>query len=219
MAAYAEDLPVRTFGFVWSVGRDQSVAYRHARNEAALYDCAGAPRHTDVHEWLNGNLSTSIVNIVIPRSGIIAWHVVQVPQLGCQTAALMPGYTQNQPVDSFSLMNLHVIHWSLVAELFLRCLDMAAGRMFGKVSVVTGASSGLGRAIALSYAWEGSSLVCADLKPEAREEVPGEALSNTDELIRQGGGRSIFVKTDVRKEDEMKALIESTVAEYGRIDV
>lgn len=96
---------------------------------------------------------------------------------------------------------------------------MASQRLAGKICIVTGASSGLGRAIALAYAREGATLVCADLQPTARAEVVTETAVNTDELIRQRKGRAIFVKTDVSKNDDFEELVATVVKSYSRIDV
>lgn len=96
---------------------------------------------------------------------------------------------------------------------------MATQRLQGKVCIVTGSSSGLGRAISLGYSQEGASLVCADLRPSARQEVPSEVTIPTDELIRQNGGKAIFVRTDVSKVEDWEALVAQAVQTYGRIDV
>ncbi|KAI0160573.1 NAD(P)-binding protein [Xylariaceae sp. FL1272] len=94
-----------------------------------------------------------------------------------------------------------------------------AQRLQGKVAVITGSSSGLGRAIALAYHREGASVVCADLKQEARAEVPDEVLANTDALITQAGGQAIFVKTDVSRATDVEALVQQAVARFGRVDI
>lgn len=94
-----------------------------------------------------------------------------------------------------------------------------SNRLQGRVCIVTGSSSGLGRAIALGYAREGGLLVCADLKPQARADVAAEQDANTDELIRNIGGRAIFVQTDVSKAEDVDNLVQQAVVEYGRIDV
>lgn len=92
-------------------------------------------------------------------------------------------------------------------------------RLEGKVCIVTGSSSGLGRAIALAYAREGAVLACADLKREARAQVASELAISTDEHIRQGGGQAIFIQTDVSKTDQVEAMVRKTVEAFGRVDV
>lgn len=95
----------------------------------------------------------------------------------------------------------------------------ASQRLQGKVCVVTGSSSGLGRAISLGYSREGAHLVCVDLQPKARLDVGTEQEVNTDDLIRQKNGRAIFVKADMSKAEDVEAMVQKAVAEYGRIDV
>lgn len=92
-------------------------------------------------------------------------------------------------------------------------------RLQDKVCLVTGSSSGLGRAISLAYAREGGLLICTDLRKEARADIQSEAEISTDELIRQNGGRAIFIQADVSKADQVEAMIKAGIAEYGRIDV
>ncbi|KAJ3493007.1 hypothetical protein NLG97_g5008 [Lecanicillium saksenae] len=92
-------------------------------------------------------------------------------------------------------------------------------RLKDRVAVITGSSSGIGRAIAIQYAQEGANIVCADLQPASRAEIDKGSAASTDEHIRSLGGRAIFVKTDVSKAEEMEQLIEKTVEEYGRIDI
>ncbi|VUC30856.1 unnamed protein product [Clonostachys rosea] len=92
-------------------------------------------------------------------------------------------------------------------------------RLQNKVCIVTGSSSGLGRAIAIAYAKEGAKLACVDLKPQARAEVESETLINTDEVIRQGGAEAIFIKADLSKSDQVEEMVRQAAANFGRVDV
>lgn len=79
-----------------------------------------------------------------------------------------------------------------------------------RVALVTGASSGIGRAAALAFAREGIKVVaCSRRKSEGEETV---------RMIREAGGEATFIQADVSKANEVEALIDSTVATYGRLD-
>jgi NAD(P)-dependent dehydrogenase (short-subunit alcohol dehydrogenase family) len=80
----------------------------------------------------------------------------------------------------------------------------------GKVALVTGASSGLGRASALTFAREGAKIVVADIDAKGGKE--------TVQMIEKAGGEALFVKTDVSKEDEVEAMVNKAVQTYGRLD-
>lgn len=90
------------------------------------------------------------------------------------------------------------------------------GRLQDRVAIVTGASSGLGRAISLRYASEGARVVCSDLRPDAPRESDGVS---THDAIVKSGGEAIFVKTDVGESSEMEALVAAAVEKYGRLDM
>ncbi len=81
----------------------------------------------------------------------------------------------------------------------------------GKVSVVTGAGQGIGRAIAQTYGREGAKVVVADFNEEMGEQ--------TAQLIRDAGGDAAFIHGDVSKEDSVKDMVEFVVATYGRLDI
>ena len=92
-------------------------------------------------------------------------------------------------------------------------------RLENKVAIITGSSSGIGRAIALRYAREGAKVVCADLVPESRAKHPDEHVSSTHEAIRQAGGEAIFQQTDVGDSSQVESLVKSAVREFGRLDM
>lgn len=80
----------------------------------------------------------------------------------------------------------------------------------GKVALVTGGSSGIGRATALAFAREGAKVVVADVVVEGGEE--------TVRMIKDGGGEAIFVKADVTQADQVEALVQKAVETYGSLD-
>ena len=80
-----------------------------------------------------------------------------------------------------------------------------------KVALVTGASSGIGRAIALVWAREGARVVVSDVNEPAGEE--------TASLVRALGGDAMFVAADVGKPEDGEALVARTMALHGRLDI
>lgn len=80
-----------------------------------------------------------------------------------------------------------------------------------KVGLVTGASSGIGRAVALVWAREGARVVVSDVNADG-----GQA---TVALVKAQGGDAIFVQADVGRPEDAKALVDRAVAHYGRLDV
>ena len=80
----------------------------------------------------------------------------------------------------------------------------------GKVVLVTGAASGIGRAIALAFGRAGASVVVADTSIEG-----GHA---TAAMIVESGGKALFVQSNVTRAHEVEALVEKTINYYGRLD-
>ncbi|KAE9378326.1 NAD(P)-binding protein [Stipitochalara longipes BDJ] len=92
-------------------------------------------------------------------------------------------------------------------------------RLMDKVAIVTGSSSGIGRAIAILYAREGAKVVCSDLAPSQHSTDTGKTIKNTHEMIQESGGKAIFQKTDVSNTKDMEALVHSAVEAFGRVDI
>ena len=85
------------------------------------------------------------------------------------------------------------------------------GRLDGKVAIVTGGGSGMGRATAILFAKEGARLVVAGRRSENIEE--------TVRMIREAGGEAIFIKTDVSKAKDVKNMVKAAIDAYGKLDV
>ncbi len=84
-------------------------------------------------------------------------------------------------------------------------------RLENKIAIVTGGSSGIGRASSILFAKEGAKVVVTDINDKAGEDVV--------KTIKSNGREGIFVHCDVTKEDQAKNLIAKAVEKYGRLDV
>jgi NAD(P)-dependent dehydrogenase (short-subunit alcohol dehydrogenase family) len=85
-----------------------------------------------------------------------------------------------------------------------------AGSVEGKVALVTGGASGIGRATALTFAREGAKLVVADMNEEGGQQ--------TVHMITENGGEATFMQVDVTSASAVEALLSKTVQTYGRLD-
>jgi len=84
-------------------------------------------------------------------------------------------------------------------------------KLAGKVAIITGGGSGIGRATCLLFAKEGAKVVISDINRESGEAVRQE--------IESGGGEALFIQTDVSNAQEIKAMVEQVAGRYGRIDI
>ncbi len=83
------------------------------------------------------------------------------------------------------------------------------GRLQGKVAIITGAGSGIGRGGALRFAAEGAKVIVADI----------QLAQSVVEEIRQSGGEAIAVQVDVSQAKQVASMVDATLEQYGRIDI
>jgi citronellol/citronellal dehydrogenase len=93
------------------------------------------------------------------------------------------------------------------------------GKLEGRVAVVTGASRGIGAAIAECFAKEGARVVCAARTLKEGDHRLEGSLANTVERINAAGGQAIAVATDVSSEADCRRLIDEAQAAFGPVDV
>ena len=81
----------------------------------------------------------------------------------------------------------------------------------GKVALVTGAGSGIGKAVAISYAKEGAKVIVNDINKAHGQSVVDK--------IKSDGGEAFFIEADASKENEVQNLVQKSVEQYGRLDI
>ena len=90
-------------------------------------------------------------------------------------------------------------------------METPAFKLDGKAAIVTGAASGIGRAIATTLGAAGAAVCVGDLDEEGSRRVAGE--------IERSGGRAIAVRADVSRADQVEALVRATAEAFGRMDI
>jgi NAD(P)-dependent dehydrogenase (short-subunit alcohol dehydrogenase family) len=94
------------------------------------------------------------------------------------------------------------------------------GRLTSKIAIITGSSSGIGRATALAFAREGASLILSDITPSFRPEYLTDTLPGTtlDEVLKLGVS-AIYQHCDTTSSSDVQNLIKRAVSEFGRVDI
>jgi SDR family mycofactocin-dependent oxidoreductase len=97
------------------------------------------------------------------------------------------------------------------------------GQLDGKVAVVTGGGRGQGRSHALALAAEGAAVVVCDIAAQI-DSVPfplatKEELDETVQLVEKAGGRCLGLVTDIRDTEQVTAMVDRTIEEFGRLDI
>jgi NAD(P)-dependent dehydrogenase (short-subunit alcohol dehydrogenase family) len=86
------------------------------------------------------------------------------------------------------------------------------GRLDGKVALITGGDSGIGRAVALAYAREGADVIISYLNEDSDAE-------ETARVVREAGRQAVVVPGDISEEAHCRSLVEQTLSELGKLDI
>ena len=89
----------------------------------------------------------------------------------------------------------------------------AAGKLIGKVAIITGGDSGIGRAVAVAYAKEGANVAIVYLAEEQ------EDADETKRLAEQFGTKCLLIPSDVRSKTKCQEAVDQTVAEFGQLNI
>ena len=88
------------------------------------------------------------------------------------------------------------------------------GKLTGKKAIITGADSGIGKAVAIAFAREGADVMISYLDSSEDEDA-----NHTADLVRKSGRKAVLYKGDIREEDHCKSIVDKAVAEFGQIDI
>jgi citronellol/citronellal dehydrogenase len=91
------------------------------------------------------------------------------------------------------------------------------GKLAGRTIIITGASRGIGREMALRCAADGANLVIAAKTSDPHPKLPG-TIHTVAEEVEQAGGKALAVQVDVRFEESVQAMVDATVEKFGGID-
>ena len=94
-----------------------------------------------------------------------------------------------------------------------------SGVLAGQVAVVTGASRGIGEAIAKRYAMEGAKVVVSARSVEPEDHFLPGSINETVQAIKDAGGEAVAVKADLSREEDRRNLVAATEAAYGPVDI
>ncbi len=102
-----------------------------------------------------------------------------------------------------------------MAEVLLKdehpMLRAGLGRLKGKVAIITGANSGIGRATARLFGREGAKVVCCDIQETISPRI--------DQLIQQEGGQAVFATIDVTKQADCDRMVATAIEKFGDVDI
>ena len=93
------------------------------------------------------------------------------------------------------------------------------GKLDGKVAIVTGASRGIGKAVAIRFAQEGAKVVIAARSEVAPKSGLSGTIGETVDAIKALGGKALGIKTNVMEETEVQAMVQKVLDQWGRIDI